>query len=108
MVFILNNNRHMPPEQRRADVLLKAYYIIKNYPIHATELALDTFIQQQYKTSLKNMCVRLLLNLIIHEDNDGNIVLLFKDRKHDQIASLITYGNGIIQGSKILQNALSV
>lgn len=106
MIFIINNNRYMSLEQRQADILLRAYYTIKNYPMHAAELALDNFIQQQYKISLKNMCIRLLLNLTVHEDSAGSIVLLFKDQKHDRIASLITYGNGIVQGSKILQNAL--
>jgi hypothetical protein len=68
---------------------------------------MDQYIQQQYNTSLQNMCVKLLLSLTFHKDADGNLVLLFKDPKYDQIARLITYGNGAIPGSKILQIALS-
>lgn len=32
---------------------------------------------------------------------------MFKDPKYDTIASLITYGNGAIPGSRILQIALN-
>jgi hypothetical protein len=68
---------------------------------------LSRFIQQQYKTSLKNMCIKLLLSLTFYKDAEGNLILLFKDPTYDKIASLITYGNGAIPGSKILQIALN-
>ena len=93
-------------EQLRTNTLLDAYFIIKNYSLHASELVLDTFIQQQYKISLKDLCIKLLLSLTYYKDEDGSLVLLFKDKKYDTIASLITYGNGAIPGSKILQIAL--
>lgn len=107
MLFIINNSRYMSTEQLRTNALLNAYYIIKNYPMHASDLLLDNFIQQQYKTSLKNMCIKLLLSLTFHKDDEGNLVLLFKDSKYDAIARLITYGNGAIPGSRILKIALS-
>ena len=97
----------MSTEQLRADTLLNAYYIIKNYPLHAADLVLDRYIQQQYDTSLKNMCIKLLLSLTFHKDAEGNLVLLFREAKHDKIARLITYGNGAIPGSKILKVALN-
>ena len=75
--------------------------------MHASDIVLDSYIQQQYNASLKNMCIKLLLSLTFHKDNDGNLVLLFKDSKYDKIAQLITYGNGAIPGSKILRIALS-
>ena len=59
-----------------------------------------------WKITLKDMCIKLLLSLTFYKDNEGNLVLLFKDAKYDKIASLITYGNGVIPGSKILQVAL--
>ena len=96
----------MSAEQLRTTALLNAYFLIKNYPLHASELMLDNFITQQYKVSLKDMCIKLLLSLTFYEDSDNNLILLFKDQKYDKIASLITYGNGAIPGSKILQIAL--
>ena len=97
----------MSTEQLRTSTLLDAYYIIKNYPMHASDLVLEQYVQQQYDTSLKNMCIKLLLSLTFHKNNEGNLILLFKDPKHDRLAELITYGNGAIPGSKILRIALS-
>lgn len=107
MLFTISNNNYLSAEQQRVNTLLDAYYIIKNYPMHAGDLVLDQYIQQQYNISLKNMCIKLLLNLTFYKDNNGNLVLLFKDNRLDKLARLITYGNGTIQGSKILQIALS-
>jgi hypothetical protein len=108
MFFTINNTRYISVEQLRTSTLLKAYYVVQKYPLHATELALDQFIQQQYNMTLKNMCIKLLLNLSFYEDDDGNLVLLFKNNYYDTIASLITYGNGAIPGSGILRQALKL
>ena len=107
MFFSINNKRYMSVEQLRTSTMLRAYFIIKNYPLHASDLLLDQFIQQQYKTSLKNMCIKLLLSLTFCKDEKGNLTLLFKDQTYDKIARLVTYGNGAIPGSNILKVALS-
>ena len=107
MLFKIKNTRYQSTETLRTNTMLNAYFIIKNYPMHASDLILDQYIQQQYDMSLKNMCIKLLLSFTFHKDSDGNLVLLLKDPKYDKIARLITYGNGAIRGSKILQIALS-
>ena len=107
MFFRIKNKQYQAIEQLRTNTLLNAYFIINNYPLHASDLILDQFIQQQYKTSLKNLCIKLLLSLSFHKDIEGNLVLLFKDLKYDKLARLITYGNGAIPGSRILQIALN-
>ena len=86
--------------------MLNAYFIIKNYPMHASDLTLEEFIKQQHKVTLKDLCIKLLLSMTFYSNEDGDLVLLFKDPKHDQLASLVTYGTGAIPGSKILQIAL--
>lgn len=96
----------MSAEQLRTNTLLNAYFIIQNYPMHASDRLLDLFLQQRYNISLKNLCIKLLLSLTFHKNNNGNLVLLFKNPKDDMLARLITYGNGAIPGSKILQIAL--
>ena len=98
----------MPIEQLRTNTLVNAYYIIQNYPMHASDIIMDQYIKQRYKTSLKNLCIKLLLSLTFYENQEGSLVLLFKSRTDDEIASLITYGNGAIPGSKILQTALNL
>ena len=107
MFFTVTNKRYLSTEQLRTDAMLNAYYVIKNYPLKASEVILDRYIQQQYKVSLKNMCIKLLLNLTFYKNDTGDLVLLFKDRRYDNIAQLITFGNGAIPGSKILQIALA-
>ena len=106
MFFKIQNTRYQSADQLKTNTLLNAYFIVKKYPIHASEVAIDNYIQQQYKTTLKNMCIKLLLSMSFYEDDDGNLILLFKDPKYDKIAQLITYGNGAIPGSRILQIAL--
>lgn len=106
MFFTIKNNHYISIEQLRADTLLTAYFIIKNYPMQASDLILDQYIQQQHSTTLKNLCINLLLNLTYHKDNEGNLILLFKNPKYDKLARLITYGNGAMPGSKILVTAL--
>ena len=107
MFFKVNNNRYLSEEYLRTSTLMHAYFLIKNYPIRSSEKILNDFIIQQYKLSLKDMCVKLLLNLTFYKDDEGNLILLFKDPRLDKVAQLITYGNGAIPGSKILQLSLN-
>lgn len=107
MFFSIKNKHYLSTDQLRTSTLLRAYYIVQKYPLHASDIPMDNFIQQQYNVSLKNMCIKLLLNLSFYEDNTGSLVLMFKNPKYDQIARLITYGNGAIPGSRILQTALT-
>ena len=106
MFFTISNKRYLSTEQLRTSALLEAYYFIRNYPLHASELALDQYILQQYGSDLKNMCIKLLLSLTFYNNEAGDLVLIFKDPKYDKIARLITYGNGAIPGSNILKAAL--
>ena len=96
----------MSIEQLRTNTLLNAYFMIQKYPLKASDTLMDTYIQQQYKVSMKDLCVKLLLDLTFYEDDTGNLVLLFKNPRSDALAQLITYGNGAIPGSKILQLSL--
>lgn len=107
MFFTIKNKKYLSTSQLKANTILDAYFIIKNYPLKASEKILEQYIEQQYGISLKSMCVKLLLNLTHYEDDAGNLVLMFKDPKLDQIARLITYGNGTLPGSRILKIALN-
>ena len=107
MFFKVKNKYHISTDFLRSKALLTAYSVIKSYPLKASELILDQYIQQLYNVSLKNMSIELLLNSTFYTDDAGNLVLLFKNPRHDAIAQLITYGNGVVPGSKILKIALS-
>ena len=107
MFFKIINNSYLNENYLRQSTLLKAYYLINKYPLLASEQLLDKYVQQQYDMSLKNLCIKLLLNLTFYKDKEGNFILLFKDPKLDKAAQIITYGTGAIPGSKILQIALN-
>ena len=106
MLFTIKNEHYLTIDQLRANTLLDAYYAIKSYPMHAADIALDNYIQQQFNTSLKNLCIKILLKLSFYANKDNDLILLFRNPKVDTIARLITYGNGALPGSKILQVAL--
>ena len=106
MLFTIKNKKYVSIERLRTNTLLNAYFIIQKYPMKAADSLMDQYVQQQYKMSLKNLCIKLLLDLTFYEDDTGNLVLLFKNPKSDALARLITYGNGAIPGSRILQIAL--
>lgn len=107
MFFTIKNKRYLSIEQLRTSTLLKAYYVIKKYPMLASDTIMSNFIQQQYDTDLKNMCIKLLLNMTFYENKSGDLILMFKNPEYDKIARLITYGNGAIPGSSILKTALN-
>lgn len=97
----------MSADQLRTNTMLNAYFIIHNYPLRTQDQLMDNHIQRQYGTTLKNLCVKLLLDLTFYEDESGNLVLLFKNPASDRLAQLVTYGNEATPGSRILQVALN-
>ena len=107
MFFTVTKKPHMTYDILRTKALMRAFYIIKKYPLNTHEQKLDEYLQQYHKSTLKDMCINLLLNISHYEDNEGNIILIFKDFKHDQMARLITYGTGAVAGSNILKIALN-
>lgn len=106
MFFNVSNKQHISLDRLRTDTLLNAYFVIQNYPLKATDVLMDQLVRQRYGVSLKNMCIKLLLSLTFHKNDAGDLILVFKNYRYDTIASLITYGNGVVPGSKILQKAL--
>lgn len=105
MFFTIKNRKYLTTDQLRIDTLMNAYFVIKNFPLKASDIVLDNFLQNQYKSDIKNLCIKLLLNLTFYSTDSGDLVLLFKNPKDDKLAQLITYGNGALVGSTILQSA---
>ena len=105
MFFTIESNKYLNKEQQRAEILMSAYFIIKNYPLKASDTLLNNFLKQHYNDELKNLCIKILLNLIFYKDKD-HFILSFKNPEIEKLARLITYGNGKVPGSQILQVAL--
>jgi hypothetical protein len=110
MFFISNKiQRHkkISSTVQKNTFYFNAMYIIKNYPLRASEQQLDLYLQQRYHDSLKNLCIALLFKGTLHETTDERLVLLFKDPEDDKLARLITYGNALVTGSDIIKIALN-
>lgn len=107
MFFTITKKSNTNYDTLRTKALMRAFYIIKKYPLNTHEKKLDEYLQYYYKSTLKDMCIKLILSISHYEDDEGNIVLIFKDLKHDQMARLITYGTGVVSGSNILKKALN-
>lgn len=106
MFFSVKNNKYLSPRQFKTNTLMNAYFVVSNYPLKASDKILNDYLQQRYNVSLKNLCIKLLLEISFLKNEEGDFILLFKDPKLDALAQLITYGNGAIPGSRILQIAL--
>jgi hypothetical protein len=106
MLFSVENKNNLAASQLKTNTVLNAYFIIKNYPLNTSEKILNNYIQDHYNISLKNLCIKLLLDLTYYCNDEGNLILFFKNPASDRLAQLITYGNGRTPGSRILQIAL--
>jgi len=53
--------------------------------------------------TLKGACELLIQHCTPQWDMTGTIIVLFRDKRYDDLAALITYGNLEIRGSSILK-----
>lgn len=107
MIFTVKSTMTVPVEILKGKLLINAKFYIDNYPMRVSETLLENVIRKDYKISLKTACRYLLLNADIYKNNEGNLIILFKNPYWDKLARLITYGNGKVPGCKILQTAFS-
>lgn len=90
----------------RAEFIINARIRILQYPFKATERLLDAYLQKKYKQTLKGYCLMIINNLKCQPNNEEELTLTLFNPRLDEIASLITYGNEEVQGSKILRFAI--
>jgi len=92
-------------ESYRFKVLRNARLIIIGHRIKPGEAKLNNYLIKTEQANLKLVCLRLLSRCKLQRDYDGNVIVTFKLDKDDELASLITYGNGEFAGSNILKEA---
>lgn len=78
---------------------------LRYYPIRSNEILLNKYLIEHYKLTLKMVCLKIILKSCYSKSKDKIIITIF-DKKLDDLAHLITFGNGRVQGSKILQTIL--
>ncbi len=90
----------------RVQVFNSARRKILLYHFGADEKILDRYFIENYHISLRLLCIQILFKTRFYSDFAEKIVL-DTGKKWDNLARLITYGNGIMHGSQILVAALN-
>jgi hypothetical protein len=107
MFFITKIDNKQPASIVKLKTLARARSIISLYPMRGTEVILNNYLLENYKLTLKNICLLLLANLQVSTGEEDEIIMFFKEEKYIKLAQIITYGIDDIPGSRILKAALS-
>lgn len=107
MFFTVKTDSKSPVSILKLKILIRARSLISVYPMRGTEILLDSYLVENYKVTLKNLCFLLLTKLYFSQGEENEIIIFFKEDKYAKLAQIITYGVGNISGSQILKVALS-
>lgn len=104
MIFRIPKTSGNHSELFKSFLISEAIGGILGYKISTNEILLNRYCLENYNQGLKPTCKKLILKAkIMIGEND--IVISWVDPNLDKLASLITYGNGKLQGSNILSFA---
>lgn len=73
-----------------------------------TELLISRYLQENYNMSIKAACTSILQNARFIVNLQQEIIVTIPDPKLNTIARIITYGTGVLQGSRILRKILTI
>ena len=90
MIFRIHDYRANSPIFK-SHILIMVFNYIRQRPIFPAEQPLNDYI--------------LAGKLKLQNNHAGDLIFTFLDKKYDDLAMLITYGNGVFLGSTILQDA---
>lgn len=105
MVFTIPTSEYVTDEALKNRWLAGARRKIALYRFGADEIALDNYLLENYKITLKPLCLAIILNTKVVADKSGLLITQIQKPRFEKLARLITYGTGKINGSKILQFA---
>ena len=86
-------------------VLQGARMTIAMYRIKPAQKQLNDYIWKKFGLNLKAACAMVVANCRLQKNKNNELIITFPAKQIDQLATLITYGNGKIQGCSILQEA---
>lgn len=96
---IVNKNRY------NFWVMQGARLAITTYRITPAQKQLNDYIWKEFGLNLKAACALVIANCRIQKNQSNELIITFPSKKIDDLASLITYGDGKIQGCPILKEA---
>lgn len=86
-------------------VLQGARSAIATYRITPAHKQLDECVRKDFGLTLKAACMLVIANCRLQKNQSNEIVVTFPAKRIDNLAALITYGDGKIQGCSILKEA---
>ena len=70
-----------------------------------TERQLNKLLKEKYELKLRDICLLIIYKSKIERMTPLEYTVFISDPKLDQLARLITFGNGLLKGSSILTKA---
>ena len=103
MFYIIEVPTNISPEVAKYKLSKIARRYIAFYIIKANDLIVEKQIKDTKKIDLKTACYQLIKRLKFNFDGTC-IIIKFRDKADEDLARLITYGNGTFKGSNILRD----
>lgn len=88
-------------------IIRGANIVIATYKIKPAQKQLNDYIWKEYGLTLKAAAALVVTNCRMQKNQSNEIIVTFPSKKIDNLAALITYGDGKIQGCSILTDAFS-
>jgi hypothetical protein len=85
--------------------LYGAKLVVDSYRITASQKRLNDYLKKIYGFGIKTASLLLVANCKIQKNNSNEVIITFPSKELDKLASIITYGTGVIQGCSILKEA---
>lgn len=86
-------------------VVYDAKTVVIRHKTTPGEQKLNKYLIDSYGLDLKATCLYLISQCKLQKDKAKNIIVIFPKKKDDELAALVTYGNGEIKGSNLLKEA---
>lgn len=95
---ILANSEFTP-----ARVRMYAYENLAGHKLTNQERILDKYLQKKFGYGLIAACMYVCANATYQRNFDGSIVIILKNKTINELAKLITFGNGVVLGTQLLK-----
>lgn len=86
-------------------VVRGAQLTIATYKIKPAQKQLNDYLWKKFGVTLKAASALVVANCRIQKNKSNELIVTFPSKKIDNLAALITYGDGKIQGCSILKEA---
>lgn len=107
MLYIITNRLKELIDTKKEEIVEIAIGRVNHFKITPALLTLNQYLMTLVNKDLKTVCKELITTKIrINSDGSENIFLVsFIDKESEDLAKLITFGNGQINGCRILKFA---